>query len=314
MTFSNENSPTNENLFCVNNSISEDSDINEPDPSKTLKHLKIKNINRLIIGHLNINSISTKFKSLKEIVQDYIDILVISETKLDESYSLNIFDIEGYATPFRRDRIANCGGGVLIYVKEGILCRELKPKSHFENLEGIFLEINLRKNKWLIFGGYNNHKSNINTFLGSIGHILDNHICNFENLILLGDFNSEITEDPMKIFCDTYNLHNLVTEATCFKNPLNPSLIDLILTNRSKSFINTVVLETGLSDHHKMTVTVMKTFVPKQGPVLNIEIIESSTAKHLSKRFNIIFQSLMIIHVMTNLKTHLRKPWTNMHL
>ena len=72
----------------------------------------------------------------------------------------------------------------------------------------------------------------------------------------------------MKVFCDTYNLHNLVTEATCFKNPLNPSLIDLILTNRSKSFINTVVLETGLSDHHKMTVTVMKTFAPKQGPIL----------------------------------------------
>ena len=169
---------------------------------------------------------------------------------------------------FRRNRNDNRGGGVLIYVKEGILCRELKLKSDFVNLEGIFLEINLRKNKWLIFGGYNNHKSNINSFLGSIGHILDNHICNFENFILLGDFNSEISDDPLKIFCDTYNLHNLVTEPTCFKNPLNPSMIDLILTNRSKSFNNTVVLETGLSDHHKMTVTVLKTFVPKQGPIL----------------------------------------------
>ena len=49
---------------------------------------------------------------------------------------------------------------------------------------------------------------------------------------------------------------------------MNPSLIDLILTNRSRSFSTTVVLEIWLSDHHRMTVTVMKTFVPKQGPIL----------------------------------------------
>ena len=124
-----------------------------------------------------------------------------------------MFDIEGYAMPIRRDRNdKNIGGGVLIYVKEGILCRELKLKSEFANLEGIFLEINLRKTKWLIFGGYNSHKSNINAFLGNIGHILDHHVCNFENFILLGDFNSEITDDPLKIFCDTYNLQNLLNQ------------------------------------------------------------------------------------------------------
>ena len=91
-------------MVCVNDGISEDLDRNEPDPSNILKNLKLKNVNRLIIGHLNINSISSKIGSLKEIVQYYIDILVISETKLDDSYSCNMFDIEGYATPFRRDR------------------------------------------------------------------------------------------------------------------------------------------------------------------------------------------------------------------
>ena len=94
LTFLNENYPTNENLFCVNDGISEDSDRNELDPSNILKNLKLKNVNRLIIGHLNINSISSKIELLKAIVQDYIDILVISETKLDESYSYNMFDIK----------------------------------------------------------------------------------------------------------------------------------------------------------------------------------------------------------------------------
>ena len=72
----------------------------------------------------------------------------------------------------------------------------------------------------------------------------------------------------MKEFCDAYNLKNLVTEATCFKNPSNPSSIDLILTNRVRSFMNTITLETGLSDHQKMTISVLKTFVPKQAPIV----------------------------------------------
>ena len=61
---------------------------------------------------------------------------------------------------------------------------------------------------------------------------------------------------------------NLVTEATCFKNPLNPSSIDAILTNRWKSFQNTRTLECGLSDHHKMVISVTKTFIPKQVPTI----------------------------------------------
>ena len=55
-----------------------------------------------------------------------------------------------------------------------------------------------------------------------------------------------------------YGLKNIVKEPTCFKNDENPSLIDLILTNKPKSFQNTVNVESGLSDFHKMTITVKK--------------------------------------------------------
>ena len=49
-------------------------------------------------------------------------------------------------------------------------------------------------------------------------------------------------------------------------NPEKPSCIDLILTNRPKSFQNSSVVETGLSDFHKMTLTVMKTTFEKLKP------------------------------------------------
>ena len=88
----------------------------------------------------------------------------------------------------------------------------------------------------------------------------------FDNFLLLGDFNSGIHEPSMSEFCDLYKLQNLITSPTCFKNVLNPSLIDLILTNKIRSFLNNQVIETGLSDHHKMTITVVRTFSQKQSP------------------------------------------------
>ena len=88
------------------------------------------------------------------------------------------------------------------------------------------MEINLRKTIWLIFGAYNNMKSNINAFLRNLGPVLDHNMRRLENFLLIGDFNSEITEIEMKDFCVTNNLENLVIGPTCFKNPLHPSSID----------------------------------------------------------------------------------------
>ena len=55
-----------------------------------------------------------------------------------------------------------------------------------------------------------------------------------------------------------HNFKNLVKEPTCFKNIENPSCIDLILTNKPLYFQTTAVIETGISDFHKLTVTILK--------------------------------------------------------
>ena len=134
-------------------------------------------------------------------------------------------------------------------------------------MEGIFLKINLNKSKWLLFGGYNPKSENIVNFVKEMGHVLDIYMKKYDNFLLLGDFNSEMNETAMREFNDTYNLKNLITKPTCFKNPLNPSLIDLILTNRHRSFQNNKVIKTGLSDHHKLTITVMRAHFLKQTPI-----------------------------------------------
>ena len=67
-------------------------------------------------------------------------------------------------------------------------------------------------------------------------------------------------------FCDTHNLKSLTRESTCYKNPENPSYIDLILTNGLCSFQNSCVFETGLSDSHKTIITTMKIHFQKLQP------------------------------------------------
>ena len=64
-------------------------------------------MNKIIVGQLNINSIRNKFDFLAQQVKGNIDILMISETKLDESFPVGQFLIDGYSVPFRFDRNGN---------------------------------------------------------------------------------------------------------------------------------------------------------------------------------------------------------------
>ena len=129
-------------------------DKNDPsDAPSILRNLKLKNINRLVLGHLNINSLAGKFDQVKALIKRNIDILVLAETKIDSSFPNAQFRIDSFPIPFRLDR-NRLGGGVLIYVRKDIPCMELIQHKRPENIEGLFIEINLRKQKFLLFGGY----------------------------------------------------------------------------------------------------------------------------------------------------------------
>ena len=80
----------------------------------------------------------------------------------------------------------------------------------------------------------------------------------------MGDYNAEIIETNMSSFCEIYHLTDIIKQPSCFKNPSNPSCIDLFLTNNANCFQKSSVFETGLSDFHKLIVTVMKWHILKQ--------------------------------------------------
>ena len=117
-----------------------------------------------MIAYLNIHSIRNKLTALKEVISDCIDILIIAETKLDESFPTSQLDITSYIPPLRVDRNQH-GGGILIYIKEGIPATEISLLgSTSKNIEAKALEINLNSIKWLLFGIYR-PPSQIDNFL-----------------------------------------------------------------------------------------------------------------------------------------------------
>ena len=98
----------------------------------------------------------------------------------------------------------------------------------------------------------------------------------------MGNFNVGFTEANMAAFCNECKLKFLNKEPTCFKNCMSPSCIDLFLTNCQKSFESTLTIETGLSDFHKLIVTVVKVKHEKVPPKIiqykNFEKITKSEA------------------------------------
>ena len=100
------------------------------------------------------------------------------------------------------------------------------------------------------------------SFFESVGKCIDNLISQYDNIIIMLDFNVQPHETTLTEFCEIYNLRNLVTQPTCFKSITSPTCIDLILTNSRTSFRHTSLVETGISDHHKMVQTVVKSTLP----------------------------------------------------
>lgn len=82
-------------------------------------------------------------------------------------------------------------------------------------------------------------------------------------MILVGDFNVEINETCMQLFCESYELKSLIREPTGYKNLESSSCIDLIMTNNLLNFQSLHLIQTCLSDFDKMTITFMKTTFAK---------------------------------------------------
>ena len=83
-------------------------------------------------------------------------------------------------------------------------------------------------------------------------------LATYKRVALAGDFNTHVGENSFDAFLYQYNLTSINRYPMCYKNPNNPSCKDHILTNSPKSFFKTETVFTGLSDFHKLVLSVFK--------------------------------------------------------
>ena len=104
-------------LVTVNDCLSDTLEKAKFGTNSSLQTTRKDNLNKLIFAHLNINSIWNKFDSLADIIKDNIDILMISETKVDDSFPDGQFFLDGFGTPFHLSRNRNGEGYYTFYWK-----------------------------------------------------------------------------------------------------------------------------------------------------------------------------------------------------
>ena len=229
--------------------------------NKNLKNLKNKNPENILLSYININSIRYKLDDLVTFLDSSIDILNIAETKLDSYFPTNNFLIDGFKKPYRLD-ISDLSGGLLSYIRSDIPSRLLRKDEEHQIL---FIELNFRKQKWLLCVLYRHHSIKIDIYLSHLSNVLDMYSSSYENFLIIGDFNEEPTSESMTAFFSSQNLYCHIKQNTCYKSP-EGTCIDLILSNKILSFQHTGAIETGISDHHSMIYTMFKTKFQKAKP------------------------------------------------
>ena len=182
---------------------------------------------------------------------------------------------------------------MLVYVKEYSPSKQLKSFKFGADIGCIGFEINLRKKKWTFFSIYRPPTQSQSYFFDQLSTTIDHFSDKYENFVIVGDFNASETEQEIGDFMDLFAFKNLVQEPTCFKSS-NPGCIDLILTNRGRNFQQTTAIETGLSDFHKMVVTVLKAYlISKSQTLLITGTIKTFGQKHFDRSFKLNLLTLM---------------------
>ena len=80
-----------------------------------------------------------------------IDVLIITESKLDDSIPNSIITLSGYHEPIRHDRGFNGrhGGGVLMYIAEHLVFQH-KKEFQSEFFEHVWVDIRLKNKTYAI--------------------------------------------------------------------------------------------------------------------------------------------------------------------
>lgn len=81
--------------------------IQEENSLDDLRQFRLRNVNTVIIGNIKLNFLPATFDQVKKVILKKVNILVITETRLDDTFPLGLFYVEGFTMYYRFDRNRN---------------------------------------------------------------------------------------------------------------------------------------------------------------------------------------------------------------
>ena len=86
-----------------------------------------------------------------------------------------------------------------------------------DDCEIILIEFSIETRKWLCIGLYKLPSQNDKYFLDNLSLILNKLTCQFDNIMLMGDFNLTVENKNHKVFMSTFDMKYLIKRPACFQ-------------------------------------------------------------------------------------------------
>ena len=150
----------------------------------------------------------------------------------------------------------------MFYSNHNIPCKKIETFQFTFSIEILTLDINLVKEKLLMFGTYKPPNINNSSFLNELYNAITFYSTLYKDCVLLGDLNIVRDNTQLQNFCESFLLEHFIKKPTCYKGD-TPTGTDYIITNIPKRFMESMALETGISDHHKMIMTIFRSTFAK---------------------------------------------------
>ena len=100
----------------------------------------------------------------------------------------------------------------MFFVREDIPAKRIV--SQIPSVEGPYVEVKLRKQRWLISYSYNPNKSIVSQHMNALGKNMGTYFSTYEKFIFLGDFNAGMEHSALKDLCNAYSFTSMINSLT----------------------------------------------------------------------------------------------------
>lgn len=252
--------------------------------------------NNLNISHINVQSLIarrfSKFNELKMNIFDCnLDIICMTETWLDDSINNRMVSVDGYKI-FRNDRNRH-GGGVCIYVREGLVCRVLDASvndgGNARSTEFLCCEIKSGNDRFMLAVYYNPPDVDCSNTL--LQHF-DEFTVNYESTFFIGDFNTDLFK------CNNRQIrlrdvisgmaYVCINSEPTFFHQTGCSLLDLCLTDSPDKVLKHDQISLPGVSNHDMVFVSLKIGSPKDKSSVYYRDYSNFDSLALQNAFNCI--------------------------